>query len=112
MKRFDVVITRGAARDLQAIYEFVLEAESEAKADHLLDGLEALVGTLVQHPERGSHPKELASLGIQDYRQVILKPYRIIYRVLGGKVVIFLVADGRRDMTTLLAQRLLGSMST
>ncbi|MEI7614708.1 MAG: type II toxin-antitoxin system RelE/ParE family toxin, partial [Betaproteobacteria bacterium] len=48
---------------------------------------------------------------IQDYRQVILKPYRIIYRVLGGKVVISLVADGRRDMTTLLAQCLLGGMT-
>ena len=112
MKRFEVVITRGAAKDLQAIYEFVREADSEAKADHLLDELEALVETLVQNPERGSHPKELASIGIQDYRQVILKPYRIIYRVIRGKVVIFLVADGRRDMTTLLTQRLLGGMAT
>ena len=111
MKRLEVVLTRGAARDLQAIYEFVLEADSEARADHLLDELETLIGTLAQSPERGSHPKELASLGIRDYRQVILKPYRIIYRVLRGRVVIFLVADGRRDMTTLLAQRLLGGTS-
>ncbi len=112
MKRSEVVITRGAVSDLQAIYEFVLEADSEAQADHLLDRLEALVGALAQNPDRGSHPKELASIGIQDYRQVILKPYRIIYRVLGGRVVIFLVADGRRDMTTLLTQRILGGMST
>ena len=111
MKRSELVISRGAAKVLQAIYEFVMEADSEAQADDLLDRLEALVGTLGLNPDRGSHPKELANLGIQDYRQVILKPYRIIYRVLGGKVVISLVADGRRDMTTLLAQRLLGGMS-
>lgn len=112
MRRSEVVITRGATRDLQAVYEFVREADSEIQADHLLDRLEALVGTLALNQDRGSYPKELASIGIQDYRQVILKPYRIIYRVLRGKVVIFLVADGRRDMTTLLAQRLLGGMST
>ena len=107
MKRLEVVLTRGAARDLEGIYAYVREAESEVVADRLLDKLEALVGTLAQNPERGSHPKELAALGIQAFRQVIHKPYRIIYRLLDGKVVIFLVVDGRRDMATLLSQRLL-----
>lgn len=111
MKRLDVVLTRGAARDLEGIHDYVRDAESEAVADRLLDKLEALVGTLAQSPDRGSHPKELAALGIQEFRQVIYKPYRIIYRLLDGKVVIFLVADGRRDMATLLAQRLLGRFS-
>ena len=112
MKRSKVVITRGGAKYLQAIYEFVREADSEPRADHLLDQLEALVGTLALSSDSESHPKELARIGIQDYRQVILNSYRIIYRVLRGKVIILLVADGRRDMTTLLAQRLLRGMST
>ncbi|MCM2250174.1 MAG: type II toxin-antitoxin system RelE/ParE family toxin [Geothrix sp.] len=109
MKRYEVVVTRGAASDLQSIFEFVREADSAAQADRLLDKLEALTGTLNQAPERGSFPKELANLGIQEYRQVIHKPYRIIYRIMGGRVVVYLVADGRRDMATLLAQRLFGA---
>jgi hypothetical protein len=36
------------------------------------------------------------------------KPYRLIYRVVGQQVVIYLIADGRRDMQPLLARRLLG----
>lgn len=46
-------------------------------------------------------------LGIRDFRQVAFKPYRVLYRVIGQKVYIHVVADGRRDMQTLLARRLL-----
>jgi toxin ParE1/3/4 len=46
-------------------------------------------------------------LGIRDFRQVILRPYRIIYRALDDAVVITLIADGRRDIQSLPARRLL-----
>nr|WP_293191521.1 hypothetical protein [Ottowia sp.] len=35
----------------------------------------------------------------------------MIYRVVDGQVVIYLIADGRRDMQALLARRLLGASS-
>ncbi len=57
---------------------------------------------------RRSQPKELRGLGDQEYRQVFFKPYRLIYRVVGERVAIYLIADGRRDMQSLLARRLLG----
>jgi toxin ParE1/3/4 len=59
-------------------------------------------------PESGSHPKELLALGIREYRQAAFKPYRVIYRTVGKRAFIFLIADGRRDMQSLLARRLLG----
>ncbi len=52
-------------------------------------------------------PPELAALGIRAYREVFFKPYRLIYRVEKRRVVVFLIADGRRDMQSLLARRLL-----
>jgi len=64
---------------------------------------------LAQFPERGSYPKELVALGIKDYRQTSFKPYRVIYRVLSSQVVIYLNVDGRRDMQSVLARRLLGA---
>jgi toxin ParE1/3/4 len=64
---------------------------------------------LSRFPERGSHPKELVSLGIKEYRQTFFKPYRVIYRVADTKVIIYLFVDGRRDMQAVLARRLLGS---
>jgi toxin ParE1/3/4 len=50
--------------------------------------------------------KELRELGIRDYREVYFKPYRVIYRVMAAKVFVYLIVDGRRDMPTLLSQRL------
>lgn len=107
MKRTEVFFTEGAGRDLQELYDFVAAHDSVAQADRLLDRIEALVANLATSPDRGAHPRELLALGIRDYRQVVFKPYRIIYRRVGEKVVIYLVADGRRDMGTLLARRLL-----
>lgn len=69
----------------------------------------AIVADLSQHPERGSYPKELVSVGIREYRQVSFKPYRVIYRVADRRVIIYLIADGRRDMQSVLARRLLGA---
>ena len=41
-----------------------------------------------------------------DYRQVFFKPYRVIYQVKSNEVVIHLIADGRRNLQTLLLRRL------
>lgn len=75
----------------------------------MFDELTGVVQGLAQFPERGSCPKELVALGIKDYRQTAFKPYRVIYRVLAHQVVIYLIVDGRRDMQSVLARRLLGA---
>lgn len=82
---------------------------SVANANHVLDRLLEAVERLAQFPERGSYPKELLALGIKDYRQTAFKPYRVIYRLLGSQVVVYLIVDGRRDMQSLLSRRLLGA---
>jgi toxin ParE1/3/4 len=68
-----------------------------------------VIESLATHPERGSYPKEISALGSREYRQRFYKPYRIIYRVIGKRVYIYLIADGRRDFQTLLARRLLSA---
>ena len=68
-----------------------------------------VVESLSKFPERGSYPKELVSLGIKEYRQSIFKPYRVIYRIADTKVIIYFIADGRRDMQAVLTRRLLGT---
>lgn len=107
MKRFDVFLTEAAARDGEDIYDSVAESNGPSKADYVLDRIERVVERLAAFPERGSHPKELLLLGIRDYRQIFFKPYRVIYRVVGQRVYVYLVVEGRRDMQTLLARRLL-----
>ena len=107
MKRFAVLLTADAERDLEEIFDYIAEHDHPAKAGRLLDRIEEAVESLATLPERGSHPRELLSLGIRDYRQTFVKPYRVIYRVMGKRIYVYLIVDGRRDMQTLLARRLL-----
>jgi len=64
--------------------------------------------SLAEFPERGAYPSELLALGIQEYRELFVHTYRIIYRVINQSVYVLLIADGRRDMQQLLERRLLG----
>lgn len=107
--RYVVLLTEGAEQDVEALYDHIAEFDSVANANHVLDRLMEVVEGLAQFPERGSYPQELVALGIKDYRQTAFKPYRVIYRVLGNRVVIYLIVDGRRDMQAVLARRLLGA---
>lgn len=107
--KFQVLLTNGAERDLEALFDYVAGYDSVSNAKKLLDRLQHVVESLSTLPERGSYPKELLALGIKEYRQVAFKPYRLIYRVSGHRVIIYVIADGRRDMQSLLARRLLGA---
>ena len=107
MKRFEVLLTGDAVRDLEEIFEYIAERDDPSKAGHVLDRIEDVLQSLATFPERGSHPKELLQLGIRDYRQTYFKAYRVIYRVVGQRVYVYLIVDGRRDLQTILARRLL-----
>lgn len=105
--RHEVFLTEDAVRDLEELHAYVEEHDSPARADHVLARIEDVIEQLATFPGRGSHPRALLALGIREYRQVFFKPYTVIYRVLGKRVYVYLIADGRRDMQSLLARRLL-----
>jgi len=107
--KFEVLLTEGAEQDLEALHDYISEFDCVANANYVLDALMEVVESLSRSPERGSYPKELVVLGIKEYRQTFFKPYRLIYRVTGSQVIIYLIADGRRDMQSVLARRLLGA---
>ena len=104
-----LLLTEGAEQDLESIYDYIAEFDCVENANYVLDQLMEAVESLSQFPERGSYPKELSTLGIREYRQTFFRPYWAIYRVLDAKVIIYVIADGRRDMQSLLARRLFGA---
>lgn len=109
MTPYAIRILASAERDLMRLFGFIAEHDSISSAVHVLDKLETLIATLMEKPERGAVVRELAQLGISNYRQVFWKPYRVIYQISEVGVIVVLVADGRRDMQTILQQRLLES---
>jgi toxin ParE1/3/4 len=104
---FQVVLTSDAQRDLEDIHAYISTSDSAASARHVLERVLTAADTLTSFPERGAPPKELHSLGMTEFRQIYFKPYRLIYRVIESRVVVYVIADGRRSMHTLLARRLL-----
>ena len=102
-----VILTNDAARDLEDIYDYIERHDAPGKANHVLDQVDKAFDSLSENPLRGAHPKELLLIGIRNYREIFFKPYRIIYQVMDNKVYVLLIVDGRRDMQTLLQQRLL-----
>lgn len=105
--RYAVYLTEDAEVDLAEIYDYIALHDAVVSADYVLNGMEAVLEALATFPERGAYPSELSALGILEYRQTFFKPYRVIYRVISSAVYVQLVADGRRDMLSLLARRLL-----
>ena len=105
---YRVLLTRNAERDLEDLYDYVAQSTSPLRATQVVRKLQKEVLALALEPERGTWPTELLELGIRDFRQVSLKPYRLIYRVVERQVFVLVIADGRRDMRALLERRLLG----
>jgi toxin ParE1/3/4 len=105
---YEVRLARGAEDDLERLYDYLSAHRSVAEAEALLDALLLTIATLERFPARGAVPKELAALGMGEFRQILLPPYRLIYRIAGRIVLVSVIADGRRDMQALLEQRLLG----
>lgn len=106
---YEVWLTKDAERDLGEIYSYIAAQDSKRAAEYVLDRLLQATDALKTAPDRGTYVSELRSLGILEYRQVFFKPYRLIYRLHGKQVVVYVVAEGRRDLGSLLAHRLLSA---
>jgi toxin ParE1/3/4 len=107
--RFKVLLTEDAERDLEDLYTYIAERDCRQNADYVLDRLLEVTDNLATSPERGLIPRELAALGIQEYRQVFFKPYRVIYSHFDQQVIVYVIADRRRDMQSLLLRRVLSA---
>ena len=103
---YQVFLTDDAAYDIEALYEYIETDDALENADYVLDNIEEAFLSLADNPERGTYPNELLAIGLREYREIYFKPYRIIYRISSQSVYVMLIADGRRDMQSLLERRL------
>lgn len=105
--KFKVNIVSSAEEDLFEIYQYVFFNDSEEKAEKLYSKLYEKCSSLQEYPSRGHVPSELRLLGIDDFREINYKPYRIIYQIIEKVVFVHCILDGRRDMQKLLEERLI-----
>jgi len=103
-----VLLTDGAARDLDEWYAAAYARGGSTEADRALDRVEAVVARLGTGTARDEALPELRELGIRDVRQVVTEDgLRVVYRARGERVVVVLLAPLRRSFRSLLERRLL-----
>lgn len=106
MKRRKVAWTTAGRRDLEAIV-LVLAERSETAALGVLDRIEARARTLDAFADRGRVVPELDRLHVKEYRELVVTPYRVVYRISGRRVLVLAVLDARRSLEDILLDRLL-----
>ena len=104
---FEVRLTEKAKKDLKQICHYIREKDGKARANDVLKQFEEVVSRLETFPNRGPFPQELLQVGVRQFRQVFFKPYRLFYTVDQETVTIFFIVDGRRDLQSILFERLL-----
>jgi len=65
----------------------------------------ARIATLTRLPERCRVVPELKRIGLRDFRELIVGPYRIFFRIDASIVGIVGILDGGRDVEEVLASR-------
>lgn len=105
-RRLPVEWATVAARDLTEIVEYIAR-EDPGAALRILDALEAKASSLETFATRGRIVPELLGIQLREYRELLVTPYRIIYRIEKARVVVVAVFDGRRNLEDILLDRLL-----
>jgi plasmid stabilization system protein ParE len=103
-----VLWTRTARRDLDAIVAYIA-TDSIENAMSVLDRLQDRAESLTTAAERGRLVPELRSIGVHQYRELVERPWRVVYRMEPDSVMVLAVLDGRRDLESLLLERLVRS---
>lgn len=103
---FEVLWAAVAESDLLGIVDFIA-ADDPATALEVLHKIKARTAKLDESPGRGRIVRELLKQGISRYREIVIKPWRVIYRIEGKRVYVVSVIDGRRNVEDVLLSRLL-----
>ena len=105
MADFEVLWTEAAQLDLQRIVTFIA-AENPARALAVSEQVEQRCQALVSLRERGRIVPELRAVDVFVYRELVEGPWRIVYRFDADRIHVTAVLDARRNLSSLLLERL------
>jgi toxin ParE1/3/4 len=94
-----------AARDLDEIIDYLATQNSPEAATRTFARIKTRIRALARHPARCRIVPELKQIGVTEYRELVVSPYRIFFRIMRDGVAIIGVLDGRRDREEMLIRR-------
>lgn len=108
---YRVTVSDAAELDIIEIVEYIFVRERALEPGlKVLERLEQRIASLSSQAGRGRRPPELRRIGVEDYRELIDAPWRILYSLRGNQVHVVAVLDLRRDAADLFRERALRSV--
>ena len=107
-KKYQVIWSTIAENDLKNMIEYIAD-DSPPNALKIFKRIKQKASSLYTFPERGRIVPELRDQGIIQYRELIISPWRILYRVTKMSVFVLSVLDSRRNIEDTLLKRLTNS---
>lgn len=107
-QKYDVVWSHIAENDLKNILEYIAD-DSPPNALKIFHRIKQKTSSLYTFPERGRIVPELRDQGILQYRELVISPWRILYRISEKRVLVLSVLDSRRNIEDILLKRLTNS---
>jgi len=103
-KVYTVRWSETSEKDLTGIIEYIA-ADSPSYAYEIFTEIKRKASTLHTFPDRGRVVPELQNQGITQYRELIIAPWRTIYRISERSVYVLSVLDSRRNVEDILLNR-------
>jgi len=98
--------TRESLIRLREVNSYISKDNPQA-AEKFLDKIINLAESIKENPEKGRIVPELDFHNINNYRELIITPWRIIYRIEEQKVYILSMIDSRRNFEDIILKRLM-----
>jgi toxin ParE1/3/4 len=105
-QKYDIIWAGVAEKDLKEIIEYIA-IDSPDQALKILKKVKQKASSLYTLPERGRIVPELQDQGVLLYRELIVPPWRIIYRIAEMKLYVLSVLDARQNVEDILLKRLI-----
>jgi plasmid stabilization system protein ParE len=103
-KSYNVLWSETAQNDLLYIIEYVAR-ENPLQANKIFGDIRKVAENLRTFPDRGRIVPELKDQGITLYRELIIGPWRMMYRVSEDRVYVLSVLDSRQNVEDILLMR-------
>ena len=104
-QQYEVIWSNRASKDLEHIIEYIA-TDSPYNSLQILKKIRDKASSLYRLPERGRVVPELQAQGIRQYRELIMPPWRLVYRISQKSVYVLSVLDSRQNIEDILLQRL------
>ena len=105
-RSYQIRWTANAKADLLNIVGYIKEDNADA-AKNVYERLRGKAQSIKLFPLRGRVVPELLKEGITLYREIIVRPYRIMYKIENDTVYIMAIFDSRQNVEEILLQKLL-----